>query len=188
MNFKLKSGAFTLIELLIVVAIIAILAAIAVPNFMEAQVRSKVSRVQAEFRTCCTAIESYRVDQGQYPIYHGLDEFIVPAIAEDAGPHFLPYTLTTPVAYITSIFNEIFEGTNTPGNIPKKHAVHYFNRKQSPNFFATREKLFYGSEQTGRAYFMSSNGPDLYCDGAGLKVYDTTNGTRSSGDIVRFAP
>ena len=33
-------AAFTLIELLIVVAIIAILAAIAVPNFLEAQVRS----------------------------------------------------------------------------------------------------------------------------------------------------
>lgn len=35
-----KSKAFTLIELLIVVAIIAILAAIAVPNLLEAQIRS----------------------------------------------------------------------------------------------------------------------------------------------------
>jgi len=40
--------AFTLIELLIVVAIIAILSAIAVPNFLEAQTRSKVSRTQAD--------------------------------------------------------------------------------------------------------------------------------------------
>ncbi len=108
---------FTLIELLIVVAIIAILAAIAVPNFLEAQTRSKVSRVNAEFRTCATAFESYRVDYNRYPIYNGLEQFIVPSIPDDAGPHFLPYELTTPVAYIASLFDEIFEGRNTPGNI-----------------------------------------------------------------------
>ncbi len=54
--------AFTLIELLIVVAIIAILAAIAVPNFLEAQIRSKASRVKTELRTLATAVESYYTD------------------------------------------------------------------------------------------------------------------------------
>ena len=57
--------AFTLIELLIVVAIIAILAAIAVPNFLEAQVRAKVSRTKADMRSIATAIESYRVDHNK---------------------------------------------------------------------------------------------------------------------------
>ncbi|HUT23537.1 MAG TPA: prepilin-type N-terminal cleavage/methylation domain-containing protein [Sumerlaeia bacterium] len=56
-------GALTLIELLIVVAMIAVLAAIAVPNFLEAQVRSKVSRVQNGQRAIATAMESRFVDR-----------------------------------------------------------------------------------------------------------------------------
>ena len=62
-----KLRGFTLIELLIVVAIIAILAAIAVPNFLEAQTRSKVSRVRSDQRSMATAIETYYVDNNEYP-------------------------------------------------------------------------------------------------------------------------
>lgn len=62
----MKKG-FTLIELLIVVAIIAILAAIAVPNFLEAQVRSKVSRVKSDQRSLATGIEAYFIDNNAYP-------------------------------------------------------------------------------------------------------------------------
>lgn len=58
--------AFTLIELLIVVAIIAILAAIAVPNFLEAQTRAKVARVLSDQRTYATALETYMIDHSTY--------------------------------------------------------------------------------------------------------------------------
>lgn len=65
--------AFTLIELLIVVAIIAILAAIAVPNFLEAQTRAKIARVQSDQRTYSTALETYYIDNNSYPVYYSTD-------------------------------------------------------------------------------------------------------------------
>lgn len=56
--------AFTLIELLIVVAIIGILAAIAVPNFMNAQTRAKVARQYADMKATVTGIEQLKLDKG----------------------------------------------------------------------------------------------------------------------------
>jgi len=59
--------AFTLIELLCVVAVIAILACIAVPNFLEAQVRSKVARSLDEMEVMAAALEAYWIDHRAYP-------------------------------------------------------------------------------------------------------------------------
>lgn len=109
--------AFTLIELLIVVAIIAILAAIAVPNFLEAQIRSKVSRCRADMRSIAVAIESYRVDANRVPLMGGspYSATTLPTIYTrgcEAGREFsLPCTLTTPIAYMSALPNEPFGGS-----------------------------------------------------------------------------
>ena len=120
--------AFTLIELLIVVAIIAILAAIAVPNFLEAQVRSKVSRVKSDFRSVATAVEAYRVDNNKYPVGTDNPNNYPQVIADFFNPAGLAagyYTfqtrtgsgglvgrdfgsITTPIAYMSTVPTDPF--------------------------------------------------------------------------------
>jgi prepilin-type N-terminal cleavage/methylation domain-containing protein len=101
--------AFTLIELLIVVAIIAILAAIAVPNFMEAQTRAKVSRVKADMRSLTTGLEAYYVDANKYPPAAKRKD--IPPVPTTGYPlSWRLVVLTTPVSYITTIPSDPFAG------------------------------------------------------------------------------
>lgn len=58
---------FTLIELMIVVAIIAILAAIAIPTYLNYVLRSKVRVAQADVLTLSSAVENYRQRTLTYP-------------------------------------------------------------------------------------------------------------------------
>lgn len=62
--------AFTIIELLTIVLMIAILAAIAVPNFLEAQVRTKVARTHADMGSLVASARAYFADHGHYPLHH----------------------------------------------------------------------------------------------------------------------
>jgi len=63
----LRPSGFTLMELLVVTGIIAALAAIAVPNFLEAQTRGKVAAAKANLKTLTNALEIYAADNGAYP-------------------------------------------------------------------------------------------------------------------------
>lgn len=61
-----RKRGFTLIELMIVVAIIGILAAIAIPNFLRFQLRSKTGEARTNLAGIRTAEESYFAEYGQY--------------------------------------------------------------------------------------------------------------------------
>ncbi len=158
--------AFTLIELLIVVTIIAILAAIAVPNFLEAQTRSKVSKVKTDMRAVATGLEAYAVDYNRYP----------PNVLDPAGRGnvmnmmsgkmpFVPYTLTTPVAYMSRVPLDTFKPRVMQDHV---HSFMYFNSTNTPN---AENRLAYrarvnGKPMTDRSYpeprwVQVSTGPDL---------------------------
>jgi len=188
----MKRRGFTLIELLIVVAIIAILAAIAVPNFLEAQVRSKVSRTHADMRSIAVALEAYHVDNNDYvPMY----------VATAQQARYIRMTrLTTPVAYLTTVLTDpFFVNEPTRGVLgPYDRAYPYWDppyadaRKAS----ATGQFRYMPEERMRKGrWVLIGAGPDRDYEPAGelggsgyLYPYDPTNGTVSDGDILRFGP
>ena len=57
-----KRGGFTLVEIMIVVAIIALLAAIAVPGFLRARKRSQASKIINDLRMIDSAMDQYAIE------------------------------------------------------------------------------------------------------------------------------
>jgi len=201
-----RKKAFTLIELLIVVAIIAILAAIAVPNFLEAQVRSKVARVKTDMRSIATAIEAYTVDYNRDPI--GWEEGAVPPPnglgiwnwVDGQSSNIAPYSrFTTPVAYMTSIPVDpfaVFAKGNT-GDMMTHFGAYYHYSSDDQIFLCNSypENKARGLRWTMRSIGPSYSNPgapgpviwppDIMTSKIPNGVYDATNGTKSQGWITR---
>ncbi|MFH1737961.1 MAG: prepilin-type N-terminal cleavage/methylation domain-containing protein [bacterium] len=173
-----KVQSFTLIELLIVVAIIGILAAIAVPNFMNARIRAGLARCEADMKSLETAIESYKIDEGEY-----------------IGPFELA-RLTTPVAYMSSIpedpFGPILNSDygysgvlNAYGSPIKKFYIFH----GPPTFDTTPAMIRHNIRWVicglgpDRGWFDSSGGGE-----PSYPRYDVSNGLNSRGNIERVGP
>jgi prepilin-type N-terminal cleavage/methylation domain-containing protein len=60
-----KRAGFTLVEIMIVVAIIALLAAIAVPGFLRARKRSQASKILNDLRMISGAIDQYAIENSK---------------------------------------------------------------------------------------------------------------------------
>jgi len=74
---------FTLLEIIILVAIIAMLSAIAMPNLVRARQEADESKIKAELRTIYTGVSLYLLDESKYPktwedlaLYLPIEKFI----------------------------------------------------------------------------------------------------------------
>lgn len=211
-----RPAGFTLIELLVVVAIISILAGIAVPNFLEAQTRAKVSRMKNDQRSMATAIEAYLVDNNRYPR----------RTKEPAGSGFLGFpdvllrtremsVLTTPISYISTLPKDIFENrVAAPEDVIDYYDPIHVEFLRDVRFSFPDSQFDYTTEyarSAARSYdfgwMLLSVGPDkelgnpapgqgnypvgsIAADGGAtnrwMMEYDPTNGTISYGNITRF--
>jgi prepilin-type N-terminal cleavage/methylation domain-containing protein len=64
-KLRTKHAGFTLVEIMIVVAIIALLAAIAVPGFLRARKRSQASKILNDLRMIDSAVDQYAIETGK---------------------------------------------------------------------------------------------------------------------------
>jgi type II secretion system protein G len=187
-----NAKSFTLIELLIVVLIIAILAAIAIPNFLEFQTRAKVARVKSDMRNIATALEAYCVDEGTYP-----------ASRMAGGIYHYAESLTTPIAYLTSVpidpFGEnigVQSGTyhllrfEYGAGKEGSHVSQYDNYPNDVWLLDSAGPDGIEDTHTSRNPFNTLSFPWMWADASYESqvlaiVYDPTNGTTSRGQIQR---
>ena len=181
-----KHSAFTLIELLIVVAIIGILAAIAVPNFVNSQMRAKVVRSLADMNAVKTANEMYRLDNNAY--------MAGPAeLGALIGSNFMGdrvrQQLTTPIAYMASFLYDPFVAIENPDNAGAAGRFIPLGLYHYRNVRGDRRYITGGDWHPDAEWLAKSPGPDrwhypspgcLYREMA----YKPSNGLRSAGDII----
>lgn len=205
---------FTLVELLIVVAIIAILAAIAVPNFLEAQIRAKAARAKNDLRALATGLEAYCVDANAYPQCNSVNNSGRRPTDPQTEVYWVLERLSTPVAYITSaVMADPFKtqrrsgsidpatGTYTPASIGNDYEAEASYKYCSLTAAGSPITALTGSGDAAKGGWATySVGPDtiktslsptgLLSTAATIaattnNIYDTTNGTVSNGDIFR---
>jgi len=171
---KARVPSFTLIELLIVVAIIGVLAAIAIPNFLSSQLRAKVSRVYSDMGAIGMALEMYRLDNNKYPVSNYVESHPKRALRR----------LTTPNSYLSSIPLDVFRSEDMIDNMGGLSSAHldysYYNCDETTAYAGPNTHD--GEYRVSFDWFLISPGPDKITN---WSFYHISNGVASAGDIYR---
>jgi type II secretion system protein G len=178
--------AFTLIELLIVIAIILILIAIALPNFLEAQMRAKVTKCKGEIRSLGMALDQYYLDFKYYPSES--EHNIFGRSRFEAGLLWL----TTPIKYMSSIPFDPFGEQGNGGELTAyemggiEKGVQVGMASKCARCLVTWALFTRGPDYQESDVYSAQPHAAMYDNDRSVDSYSPTNGTKSLGDIFQF--
>lgn len=109
-----RNGGFTLIEVMIVVVILAILAAIVVPRVMSAPERARVTRAKADIQAITSALNLYKLDNYTYPTtQQGLKALVEKPDTPPVPPNWHQYLSKVPKDPWGQPYKYLFPGTHS---------------------------------------------------------------------------